>query len=47
MEELLFGSLIQRLVFVLIEENIMTLMDDIMNEIIGGKGIMYVLKLKL
>ena len=38
MEESPFGPLTQRLVSALIEENIMTPMDDTMNEITGGKG---------
>ena len=37
-EESPFGPLTQRLVSALIEENIMTPMDDTMNEITGGKG---------
>lgn len=37
MEESPFGPLTQRLVSALIEENIMTPMDDTMNEITGGK----------
>lgn len=40
-EESPFGPLTQRLVSALIEENIMTPMDDTMNEITGGKGKMY------
>lgn len=47
MEESPFGPLTQRLVSALIEENIMTPMDDTMNEITGGKGIMHIMKLKL
>lgn len=47
MEESPFGPLTQRLVSALIEENIMTPMDDTMNEITGGKGIMHIMKSKL
>lgn len=49
MEESPFGPLTQRLVSALIEENIMTPMDDTMNEITGGKGtyIMHLMKSKL
>lgn len=48
MEESPFGPLTQRLVSALIEENIMTPMDDTMNEITGGKGtyIMHLMKIK-
>lgn len=47
MEESPFGPLTQRLVSALIEENIMTPMDDTMNEITGGKGIMHIMKSNL